>query len=355
MFDETEKAKSEAKASLFPYLSKEPPPSIFDTLPFPVFVADKRGRIIYRNRAAVCHIGPMRRGCHIKKYLLGPPSKSGIVQFTAPAAYVRAMAIPLNESCLYLAFGRLQLPDAEQIAPQLQEKAQREDARLLALLQKTAVPRRRVRGCRIYTELFRRFPSMPKHISEHYSLAALSEQIFPYLEGAFSALGYRITVQEEQAFQRQYPICMSQCEFLYLFELLLYTAMKSGVDGRVAITLGSDNIDACHLLTFSARASACPSPQTTAASFLEETVPELAAELLLLGIAGLIDEHVSISYTESGILEIQLTMPYLASSLALQSPALAEISPQMLESLAARLRALLKENSAFCQGFPSED
>ncbi len=256
---------------------------------------------------------------------------------------------------LYLAFSRLQFSDAEVIAHHLQENAVGEEEHLLQILKKAAAPSRRVRGTRIYTELFRLFPTIPRKETNRYSLSELTDHILPHLEGAFSALGYCITTKTAESFRRFYPICMERCDLLHLLELLIYTVMKCSVNGKVTIFLDSDSIDSCHQLTLSAEIPCAPTAPTQILPFLEEAAPELAAEMWLLGLSSLIERHIAVFCRENGLLQLRLSVPYLTSSFDLQSPGLMAHDSQMLEGFTARLFDLLKENASFCRDFPSGD
>ncbi len=329
-----------------------------NTLPFPVFACDKSGMILYKNRIATRYIGPLRKGSYIMRYLSDDhlPTTCKLITIKSDTPYPKALTVADDKELLFLAFSRLQYPDAERISRQISETIGKTPTAFLCMFEhhqsflreNSKFPRR------IYTDLIRLTPQKTEQISKAYLLGELIEPLFSQMEGVFCALGFRIRTKIGESFVRHAPVCLDRYDLLFVFGRLLYAVMKLSADGDIEITLSASEKSNHHRLRFYTHIEK-PMPESAIAAteFFRQSVPECCIELLLTSDLTSFGENAAVSFDSSGGIAVTYDISCLAPTLCVHSPVFSEDLKPLFMRLFAEIGEMLKENSSSCRYFPA--
>ncbi len=325
----------------------------FDALPFPVFAADAKGHLFYKNPAAMRALHPLRHGMQIRRLLLrGEMGLSDeIVYIKSSPSYISALALQDSHETLFLCLSRLQYPDGAAVAKRLRALLGESPEALFSLL-----PRGERKDAetplRLYGELLRRVPQLPTLCERPHRPAWEVERFFEKLQGSFGALGFRVQRQREGEFLSANPVDMDRFDLLHLLGVVFYVAMKLSADGDILYALTSNPAEAMHRLTIKIRTEPLEKGLSVSEFFMR-MAPECAAELILTGMAEQFFSHLTLEMTPDGIV-FDSTLCYLAPAYPVQSIAGDGESEHILTLFFARLAAAVKEKSSYCRYFSAE-
>ncbi len=323
----------------------------FDHLPFPVFSADPAGLIVYKNRAAMRHIGTLRRGSRILRYLLSDslPHTAAIVSLKGEEPYPYALVVMDDAEQLFLCLSRLQYPDAKEAAEALLRTVGQAPADYRTFLAPFSRGKTKDKHPRLYAEMKTLSQSLRPSEEKAYHLGAMAKPIFASASTQFGALGYRITTEIREGFAHRHPVTIPRFDLLFFFGALLCTAMRLSENGDIHLLLTSDIENGEHLFQIKIRTALSPAEKHLPVFdlFLQKA-PTLVAELSLFGKAHTLFSRAKAETDLRGELSLTFPIPYLAAPLAVQTPAMAEEEKMLLRRLFAQMEVYLKENSSFC-------
>ncbi len=320
---------------------------IFRSFPFPIFLTDRRGLIVYKNPAAVRYIGTMSKGSHVARYLLDEtiPEKAGVVHVMAETPYPHALLVSDDESHLFLCFSRLQYPDYEAAAKQIFcvfGETPAEFSRKLCEFQgeygKQDLPRR------IYTELLN-LAKLKYHQAESvYFLGDLVDGFFSRMEKMFRPFGYRIHAEVKEEFLRKFPVCVGRFDLIFTLERMLYLAMKLSEGGNIEFSHLPDEERNRHCFSWYLPKTRNVPKRTELYELFMEVAPECAAELFLMGTAGASSPaQVSVTWDDRGGCRLVYEIPYLSPTLGVRHPMPEEAYASLFAGVFARIEDMLRD------------
>ncbi len=323
----------------------------FDHLPFPVFSADPAGLIVYKNRAAMRHIGTLRRGSRILRHLLSDSlaHTATLVSLKGEVPYPHALMVRDETEHLFLCPARLQYPDAEEVAAMLLRTVGSAPADYRTQLAPFSLPQGKEKHPRLYAEMKVLSQDLRAPEEKAYSPSAMAKPLFESTAAHFGALGYRIRSEIDAEFAHRHPVSLNRFDLLFFFGILLCTAMKLSENGDIRLMLTSDTKEELHLFQIKIRTALSPAEkQLPVFDLFLQKAPTLVAELSLLGKAHTLFSHAKAETDLRGELSLTFSIPYLAAMLPVQSPAMAEEEKMLLRRLFSQMESYLKENSSFC-------
>ncbi len=323
----------------------------FDHLPFPVFSADPAGLIVYKNRAAMRHIGTLRRGSRILRYLLSAslPHTAALVSLKGEVSYPHALMVKDEAEHLFLCPSRLQYPDAEEVTAMLLRTVGQAPADYRTQLAPFSLRNAREKHPRLYAEMKPLSRTLRKSEEKAYHLGVMAKPVFASASANFGALGYRILSEIDADFAHRHPVTIPRFDLLFFFGVLLCSAMVLSENGDIRLFLTSDIENGEHLFQIKIRTALSPAEKHLSVFdlFLQKA-PTLVAEISLLGKAHTLFSRAKAETDLRGELSLTFPIPYLAAPLAVQTPAMAEEEKMLLRRLFAQMEVYLKENSSFC-------
>ncbi len=322
---------------------------IFDTVSFPVFAADENECILYKNSSALRHIGTMRKGAHITRYLLTdtiPPSGS-IAHIKTETPYPNALVLSDEKESLFLCFSRLQYPDYEKAAEQiLSIFGCTRSAFCEVFAQHTAnIQKEKAFPHRLSADCLRMQPSETDVGRKNYPLGSLVSELFSKTESAFGAFGYRIQTEISPSFAQKHPVNINPCDWIFLFGRILHGIMKLSEDGKIQISLSSDSIRSAHILQFYTRTRYTSCEERPALALLTEAAPETSLEWFLISQMDKNTQSISARFAALGGLYLEYEIPYLASMLTVHSTVFLEEYSHFLDAHFSRICGILTETS----------
>ena len=323
---------------------------LFDTLSFPIFAANEKGQIIYKNRSAMRHIGTMRMGSGVFRHLTGniiPPS-GNIVHINGETPFPRALVLSEKGETLFLCFPRLQYPDFENAAEEmLHIFGETPDSFAATLLEHEKAQKEQMRApSRLVTECLRLHPYRTAAAVGSYPIEAMIRELFTKAENAFGALGYRIRAEILSDFITKHPLSIAVYDFLFLFSNLLYLIMKISDDGKLNITLSSDTASEAHVLRFYTRSKKLSQGTHSFRHLFSDIIPECAADIMFMEHQKLFPSDAVFSVDEAGALTLAYPIPYLDTALAVRSMVFKSEYTELFADIAARICDMLEESNA---------
>jgi hypothetical protein len=324
-------------------------PELFDILSFPVFAADENGRIIYKNRAAMRHIGTMRMGSGVVRHLLGDfvPSSGVIAHIKGDTSFSRALVLADKNKSLFLCLPRLQYPDFEKAAEDalcMFGETPDSFADTLSAYNKT-YKRQGTTPSRLASECLRLRPRRAREDMVPYSMETIVAELFTKAEKAFGALGYRIRAEILSDFMTKRPVSIALNDFLFLFSNLLYLVMKLSDDGKLDITLSSDAVSEAHVLRFYTHSTKLSQGTYPACHLFSDTAPECAADIVFMEYQKLFSADTVFSVDGTGALTLEYPIPYLDSALTVRSVDFNPEYTELLTDITARICDMLAESN----------
>lgn len=214
---------------------------LFSYVPFPTIVADKNGKVIYKNESARKHLPKVRCGANIAPHLANPEEAlSGADDFPVfpdSAPYSKAFIFRKNtENGVYLVFSLfsvLQSGDAEKIKPIISAAS---EAELFGIRPPDDLPGSAM--LRLYGDIDKFMEDMCFEFDcrkEIFDIENIIRPLSSKLDGAFRARGISIHTEADRSVAiNRYCVIIPRAT-IFIISRMIYAAARCTENGRVLL------------------------------------------------------------------------------------------------------------------------
>lgn len=214
---------------------------LFSSVPFPVIVTDKYGKIIYKNESTRKHLPKIRRGAKIAPHLADPEKVlSGTESFPVFAnatpyskAFVFRKAAKDGPYLVFYLFSVLQSGDTEKIKPIISAAS---EAELFGIKPSDRLPSGAM--IRLYGDIDKFTEEMCFSFDWQKSIFDIEDILRPLssrLGGAFRSRGIRIHTETDRSVARNRYCVIIPKATVFIISRMIYAVSRCTEDGRVLL------------------------------------------------------------------------------------------------------------------------